>query len=185
MNIIYRPAETDGDFEQILSLQKNNLYTIISQEVQDREGFVFAEHDIEKLKFMSGRVPQIVATADNRVVGYTLAMTPSMKNHRPSLTPMFEQFEQCLYKGHPLISFHFVVGGQVCVAEGYRGMGIVSGLYHALARHADAKYSVCVTEIARRNPRSLKAHQKMGFNIINTYPAQSEIWDVVAWDMTR
>jgi L-amino acid N-acyltransferase YncA len=81
--------------------------------------------------------------------------------------------------------FHFVVGGQVCVAEGYRCMGIVSGLYHALAHHAGAKYRVCVTEIARRNPRSLKAHQKMGFKVINTYPAQNEIWDVVAWDMTQ
>jgi len=183
MNISYRAAKTDADLEQILLLQRSNLYTIISQEIQEREGFVFAEHDIEKLKIMSAEVPQIVATIGDHVIGYTLAMTSLMKDHIPSLTPMFEQFALCIYEGQPLISYPFVVGGQVCVAEDFRGMGVVSGLYHALADHVKDKYRLCVTEIAQRNPRSLKAHQKMGFKVINTYPAQNEVWDVVAWDM--
>jgi|SRR6185312_10563891 len=184
MNISYRAAETDADFGQILSLQESNLYTKTSRELQDREGFVFAEHDIGILKAMSAHVPQTVAVADGRVIGYTLAMTPEMKYQVASLIPMFEQFELCTYLGHPLSNYPFVVGGQVCVAEGYRGLGIVRGLYNALANQVKGKYKLCVTEIAQRNPRSLKAHLKMGFKVIRTYAAQNEVWDVVAWDMT-
>jgi hypothetical protein len=183
MDILYRAAATDADFEQILSLQRSNLYTIISRDVQDKEGFVFAEHNIEILKTMAAHLPQTIAVANDRVIGYTLAMTSFMTHHLPSLTPMFEQFDKCLYKDQPLLNIPFIVGGQVCVAEGYRGMGLVSGLYNALANRVKGKYKLCVTEIARRNPRSLKAHQKMGFEVIRTYPAQNEIWDVVAWDM--
>lgn len=185
MDILYRAAATDADFEQILALQRKNLYTIISKEVQDKEGFVFAEHNIEILKTMSAHLPQTIALVNDQVVGYTLAMTSSMTHHLPSLTPMFEQFCNCLYKNQPLLSYPFVVGGQVCVAEGYRGIGMVTSLYQALASQVKGKYQLVVTEIARRNPRSLKAHQKMGFEVIRTYPAQNEIWDVVAWDMAQ
>jgi GNAT superfamily N-acetyltransferase len=183
MDILYHAAQTDADFEQILSLQRKNHYTAISQETLNKEGFVYAEHDLDLLKTMSGYLPQTIAVIDGELIGYTLAMTSVMKDHIASLTPMFEQFDQCNYKGQPLRDFPFVVGGQVCVAEGFRGMGVFAGLYRALADQVNDKYRLCVTEIARRNPRSLRAHQKIGFELIRTYPAQGETWDVVAWDI--
>ena len=185
MDIIYRAAQTDQDFEGILSLQRQNHYTLIDQDTQDKEGFVYAEHTLELLKTMSGYLPQTIAVKDGKVIGYTLAMISAMKNHIASLTPMFEQFDQCIYKGKPLREYPFVVGGQVCVAEDFRGIGVFAGLYHALADQVKGKYELCITEISRRNPRSLKAHQKIGFEVIRTYPAQGEIWDIVAWDMSK
>jgi GNAT superfamily N-acetyltransferase len=185
MDIVYRAAQTDADFEQVLSLQRTNHYTAISQETLDREGFVYAEHTVDLLKTMAEHSPQIIAIADGEVIGYTLSMTPGMKNHISSLTPMFEQFDECIYKGKPLHDHLFVAGGQVCVAEAFRGMGVFAGLYHALADHVKDKYNICVTEIARRNPRSLRAHQKMGFEVIRIYSAQGETWDIVAWDITQ
>ncbi|MBS1532587.1 MAG: GNAT family N-acetyltransferase [Bacteroidetes bacterium] len=185
MDIVFRAAHTDADLEQILSLQRKNHYTSISQETLDREGFVFVEHTLELLKTMSEYLPQTIAVKDGKVIGYTLAMTSAMKDHIASLTPMFEQFDQCVYNGRPLREYAFVVGGQVCVAEGFRGMGILPGLYHALADQVKNDYRLCLTEIAQRNPRSLRAHQKMGFEIIRTYPGDdNETWDIVAWDMT-
>jgi hypothetical protein len=185
MDIVYKAAETDSEFEQILALQKQNHHTTISRELQDKEGFVFAEHTLEKLKTMAAHIPQIIAIADSQVIGYTLAMTSAMKEHISSLTSMFEQFAQCEYGAKPLLDYSFVIGGQVCVAEGFRGMGVFPGLYHVLADHVKGKYKLCVTEIAQRNPRSLKAHQKMGFEIIRTFSDEKETWDIVAWDMTR
>jgi len=185
MDIVYRAAETDADFEGILSLQRQNHYTLIDQETQSKEGFVYAEHDLHLLKTMSEYLPQTIAVADGKVIGYTLAMTSVMKDHIVALVPMFEQFDQCVFQNKPLLDHSFMVGGQVCVAEGFRGAGVFAGLYHALADQVKDKYQLCVTEISRRNTRSLRAHQKMGFEIIRTYPAQDEIWDVVAWGMNK
>lgn len=47
MEFTFKIASTKQDFEQILALQRQNLYTLISQEDQEKQGFVFAEHTLE------------------------------------------------------------------------------------------------------------------------------------------
>ena len=74
--------------------------------------------------------------------------------------------------------------GQICVAEGYRGMGIFDGLYAKHKENLSARFELCVTEIAKRNTRSLAAHKRVGFEIIHEYydTIYPELWEVVAWD---
>jgi len=182
MQINFQPATLDEHFEQIIALQKQNLYTSLSAEKQSEQGFVFAEHTMELLKLMASHLPQIIALADGKVVGYTLAMAPTMKNDLPSLAPMFAEFEKCVYKGIPSPNYHFAVGGQVCVDENFRGIGLLSKLYNAAKEHSPVGYQLIVTEVSRRNTISLKAHQKMGFEVIHTYNGE-ELWDVIAWDI--
>jgi GNAT superfamily N-acetyltransferase len=182
MQITFQPATLDEHFEQIIALQKQNLYTSLSTEKQSKQGFVFAEHTIELLKLMASHLPQIIALADGKVVGYTLAMASTMKNDLPSLAPMFAEFEKCFYKGISLTNYQFAVGGQVCVDENFRGLGLLNKLYTAAKEHLPDGYQLVVTEVSRRNTISLKAHQKMGFEVIHTYNGE-ELWDVIAWDM--
>ena len=183
MQITLRPALSNEHFEQIILLQEQNLYKSLSAERQAEQGFVFAEHTTELLKAMASRLPQIIALADGKVVGYNLAMHVSMKDHLPSLAPMFAEFEKCVYKGSLLTDHRFVVGGQVCVDSNFRGMGLLSKLYNATKSHLPAGYELLVTEVSTRNKISLKAHQKMGFEVIHTYDDGVELWDVIVWDM--
>jgi len=183
MQTTFQPATLDEHFEQIIALQKQNLYTSLSTERQAEQGFVFAEHTIDLLKTMAARLPQIIALADGKVVGYNLAMHVSMKDHLPSLTPMFAEFEKCNFKGTKLTDYRFAVGGQVCVDGAFRGMGLLSKLYNATKDNLPKDYRLIVTEVSTRNTISLKAHQKMGFEVIHTYDDGVELWDVIAWDM--
>ena len=112
MQITFQPATLDVHFEQIIELQKQNLYTSLSAELQTEQGFVFAKHTTELLRSMASHLPQIIALADGKVVGYNLAMSALMKNELPSLAPMFAEFEKCIYKGGKLTDHRFVVGGQ-------------------------------------------------------------------------
>ncbi len=41
-----------------------------------------------------------------------------------------------------------------------------------------------LTEISVANPRSLKAHQKVGFHVIDTHHDPQGHWDAVLWDWT-
>lgn len=182
MQITFQPATLDEHFEQIIALQQQNLYKLLSAERQAEQGFVFAEHTIALLKSMASDLPQIIALADGKLVGYTLAMSASMKNDLPSLAPMFAEFEKCIYKSIPLTDYRFAVGGQVCVDENYRGLGLLSKLYKAAKEYLQADYQLIVTEVSRRNRISLKAYQKMGFEVIHSYNGE-ELWDVIAWDM--
>lgn len=183
MDILFEIASTDQHLEQILQLQRRNLIGAISAEQQAQQGFVFAEHTMPLLKRMAAELPQVIAVSDGRVIGYNLAMPVSMRNEIPSLVPMFEEFERCEYKGRPLATYNFMVGGQVCVDKDFRGRDLLRRLYHETRDRLPPGYQLCVTEVSARNSRGLNAHQKMGFEVVSTYHDGKELWKVVVWDL--
>ncbi|QNK61593.1 GNAT family N-acetyltransferase [Pedobacter sp. PAMC26386] len=183
--VVLEIATTAQHFSEILALQKENLYSEISVEQQQQQGFVFAEHNLELLEKMADHLPQVIAISDHKVIGYNLAMAVSLRNELQSLVPMFDEFERCSYHNRKLTSYDYMVGGQVCVHQGFRGQGLLRQLYHETRNRIYESYELCVTEISARNVNSLKVHQKMGFEIIGTYRDEKELWHVVAWDLKK
>ena len=183
MEIVFDVASTEQHFEQILHLQKQNLCSALTEEQQAQQGFVFAEHTMPLLQMMAAHLPQVVAISHGKVIGYNLAMPVAMKDAMPSLIPMFTEFERSTYKGRPLATYQFMVGGQVCVEKDCRGQRLLRRLYHETRNRLPAGYQLCVTEVAARNSISVKAHQKMGFEVVSTYHDGQELWNVVVWDL--
>jgi hypothetical protein len=178
-------ASSDDHFEQILALQRRYHLNAVSPEVASAEGFVFAEHTLPLLRRMAAASPQAIALDDRRVVGYCLSLAGSLKSEVPSLVPMFEQFGTCLYRDEPLTSYRLIVGGQVCVDRAHRGQGLLARLYDQVRLSVGRGYDLCVTEISKRNQVSLRAHQRMGFEVISAYNDSAENWLIVAWDLSR
>jgi ribosomal protein S18 acetylase RimI-like enzyme len=185
MEVFFDVASTSEHFEQILQLQRQNLLSVIGKEQQAQQGFVFAEHSVPLLKRMAAELPQVIAISVANVIGYNLAMSASMRNEMPSLVPMFQEFERCKYRDRPIASYRFMVGGQVCVDKDFRGHGLLSRLYHETRDRLPSGYELCVTEVSARNSRALKAHQKMGFEVVSTYHDGTELWKVVVWDLSN
>ncbi|MEO6037302.1 MAG: GNAT family N-acetyltransferase, partial [Saprospiraceae bacterium] len=69
--------------------------------------------------------------------------------------------------------------------EGYRGQGIFDGLYRKMQVVCASDYDFTVTEIAARNTRSLRAHERVGFETLHVYddPLTGETWHVVGLGM--
>ncbi len=178
-------ASTDRHFEEILALQRRYHTRTLSREVQDVEGFVFAEHTVPLLRRMAAQSPQAIALSDGSVVAYCLTLPPSLRAEVPSLIPMFEQFERTVYRGRPLTAWRFFVGGQVCVDREHRGQGLLARLYERLRTSLAPERELCVTEISTRNQVSLRAHEKMGFDVVAGYSDAQEEWVIVAWDLSR
>jgi GNAT superfamily N-acetyltransferase len=174
-------ASTDRHFEQILDLQRRYHTSSLSPEVQAHEGFVFARHSPDLLRRMAALLPQAIALADDVVVGYCLSLPLSLGAEVPALSPMFDHFRRCAFRGRPLSAIQFFVGGQVCVDRAHRGRGLLARLYEHNRASAPAGYELCVTEIAVRNQVSVRAHARMGFETISTYSDGREQWIVVAW----
>jgi ribosomal protein S18 acetylase RimI-like enzyme len=183
MEIIFDMASTDQHFEQILQLQKQNLFSELSPERQAQQGFVFAEHNMSLLKRFAEELPQVIALNNDKVVGYNLGMPVSMRNEIASLVPMFDEFDRSEYKGKPLASYRYMVGGQVCVHKDFRGHGLLNKLYHETKNRLPSGYQLCVTEVAARNTAGINAHQKMGFEVVSTYHDGKELWKIVVWDL--
>ena len=178
-------ATSDDHLEGILALQRRNHVHAVAADVQSREGFVYVEHTLPLLRHLCAASPQAIALVDGRVVGYCLSLLPELRDAVPILAPMFEQFGRCTFRGQPLAARRFVVGGQVCVDRDFRGQGLLAGLYDQLRIALASTHELCVTEIATRNGVSVRAHEKMGFEVIADYNDGREDWVIVAWEFAR
>ena len=162
---------------QILALQRANLETA---NPGHPDGFVTVQHTVELLADMHEAAPHIVAVEQDEVVGYALSMTTEFAERIPVLAPMFAQFDTTEIDGRPLGDLRYLVMGQVCVAWNWRGQGVFEGLYRKQATTFEKRFEWIVTEISRRNHRSLAAHRKVGFRDLRSYPAKSDVWHIVA-----
>ncbi|WP_345239449.1 GNAT family N-acetyltransferase [Nibrella saemangeumensis] len=180
--IRYTTAATDDDLQQILALQQQNLAKIITPEQQQEQGFVTVVHTLPLLQQMNAAAPQIIAKDGDQLAGYALVMPTSFRSFIPVLQPMFDLLDTLEYDGQLVGSYSYYVMGQICVVEKYRGQGVFDGLYQYHRDRLSADFDLCVTEVATRNTRSLRAHQRVGFTSIAEYEDETDRWCVIVWD---
>lgn len=145
-------------------------------------------HDESVLRRMNEETPSIIAKAGGRVVAYALVMPRGFADDVPILRPLFEMLATLAWHGAPLRDNpRWFVMGQICVAEGYRGSGIFDGLYRTMAERYGTEFDFTVTEVAARNTRSLRAHERVGFRTLHVYSDQTtgEEWHVIVLDLIR
>ena len=177
-----KPADLQG----IINLQAANLPVAISAKEAKDQGFVTVQHDLAILTQMNTPYPHIIAKDADQVVGYTLVMERRFGAKIPVLVPMFELINTLHFEGQSLAESTYFVMGQVCVAKNHRGQGVFAGLYQLLAQQMNAHFDYCITEIAKRNTRSITAHAKVGFQNIHEYTAPNgEIWVIVLLDLSK
>ena len=180
MSLVYTTSSTEKDLLGIIALQKNNLATKLKEDEISTQGFVTVAHRLHDLKKMNVVEQHIICKDIEKVVAYLLAMTVQSQYEIPVLLPMFKMFEQILYKRKLVSTYNYMVVGQVCVDINYRGQGILDKCYEHYKTCFSKKYDFAITEIASRNIRSIKAHQRIGFTEIHKYTAtDKEEWSIV------
>lgn len=182
MGIIFTTVATPDEVRQILDLQAQNLPTSLSAETMASQGFVTVRHDPAVLQRMNEVAPAVIAKDGEQLVGYALVMPREFAPQVPILLPMFEMLENLSWKNKSLRDNpRWFVMGQICVAEGYRGRGIFDGLYLKMKAEYRPRYDFTVTEVAERNTRSMRAHERVGFQTLHSYPDETigEVWRVI------
>jgi hypothetical protein len=175
---VTEPAELEG----IKRLQQENLKSTLTAEETSLEGFVTAVYSMEFLQKMHDAEPSVIAKDGDQVVGYALVADPTIRHEHDLLSDLFTTIDNTPYHGKLLKESAYVVVGQLCVAKSNRGQGLVNRMYNYYRDCLSDKFEYCITDIAQDNPRSLKAHQKAGFEVINTLGYGGIKWDVVLWD---
>ncbi len=177
-------AQTRAELQSILALQQANLPHNISKTEAMEQGFVTVVHDLHLLERMNNAAAHTIAKEGDEVVGYCLSMLPSFRNEIPVLIPMFAMIDQLLWQGKLLSETPYFVMGQTCVDKSHRGVGVFDALYLGLKKFFKDRFEVVVTEVAKRNQRSWRAHQRVGFELIHEYQdPDGEIWLVIAWNL--
>jgi ribosomal protein S18 acetylase RimI-like enzyme len=180
--LITKLVTSEQEFSGIMELSKANLVSSLSQEVRAREGFVTWVYTTEALKAIHAVIPSVVVKEEDTVVAYALSLSPACIEIYPPMAGTDKKVSVIPYKGIPLGQQRVYYCGQICVAESYRGQGLVNMLYQFHRQQFSAQFDRLVTEISTANSRSLKAHEKVGFRIIETHIDEMDEWDIVLWD---
>jgi GNAT superfamily N-acetyltransferase len=160
-------VESDRDLEGILALQRAN------REVT-ADGFVTVQHTLEILRSFHAIAPSIVARDAEVVVGYALVMPRECRALAPVLEPMFQMIERLV---PPEVRWY--VMGQIAVAESHRGSGVFDAMYAEHRARYRGRFDRVITEVAMRNPRSLRAHERVGFTTIARYQDETDDWAII------
>lgn len=185
-------ASTVADFEDIRKLQEDNLRRNFSDSEAILEGFVTAEYSTEFLSRMSTIYPAGIAKVDGKIIGYALIVSKELRGDHALLDDMMEVIDNITFhKDNKLTTFKsqpYVLCGQICVAAGYKGKGLAIDLYKhlkivVLAISPEIRF--CFTEVAHNNKRSLRAHEKCGFKVVQTNTIGDTGFDIVLWDWTE
>ena len=178
-------TETKEELQGILTLQSENIKSILSEEIKGKEGFVTLKHEFDLLEKMNLLEPHIIAKENDRVVGYALVMVPQLKDEIPILFPMFEKINTLTYNGHNLSESSYYVMGQVCIAKDFRGKGLFQKLYEMHMSELSDHYDYCITEVSKSNPRSIRAHEKVGFQTIHSFTDKEDSWEIILLDLKK
>jgi ribosomal protein S18 acetylase RimI-like enzyme len=173
---------TEDELIQIHHLNQQNLKQNLNKETQAQEGFVTWLYSIELLQKMHSLSPSVIVKENGKVVAYALTTLKESKAFHPDLETMFRNLESVQYENQALYSYCFYCMGQICVAKEHRGKGIVNKLYQKHKEVYRKHYDFLLTEISTSNPRSLKAHERIGFQTIYTYRDSMDEWNVVVWN---
>lgn len=182
MAIITTTVSTEKELEQILQLQQLNLRYNISAETSQSQGFVSLLHSLSDLQKLHASSASIIAKDGDTLAGYALTQTRECRHLMPDLEPMFALLDEVSWNGKPLRESRFYVMGQICVAEAYRGQGVFDKLYEQHKITYGTSFDCIATEIATRNLRSMRAHERVGFKVIHTHRDELDEWAVVVWD---
>lgn len=182
MGIVIKRVSENDELVGIAHLQALNLRKNIDADTAMSQGFLTAEYTLEYLKAMNDVSPSIIAKDGDKVVGYALVATKEVRNGHDLMADLFNVIDTKSYKGQLLKEVNYVVVGQLCVGEGYRGQGLVKSMYDFYRDCYAAEYEYLITDVAQANTRSLKAHKKSGFEVIDTLVYGGIGWDIVLWD---
>ena len=176
-------ARKDYQLKQILELQRANVIDSVDEETARGQGFVTATHDIELLKAMTASAASVIAIEGRRVLGYCLAMTREFGDSVPVLTPLFERQDAIVHRGKRLGESGYLVMGQICVAEQARGGKLADRMYKYLRGCYHLRFPYCVTAIDARNTRSLRVHERIGFEELAHFTApDGRDWIMIIWN---
>ena len=171
------------EMKGVLALQQANLRKNITQEEAEAQGFLMAEYNLDFLELLNQKSPGIIAKEGEKVVGYSLVALPETARQHPLLADLVQNIERCIFEGKPVENYAIVA--QLCVSKDYRGQDLVQKLYASFRDHYANQFTYCVTDVAQANHRSLKAHQKRGFQVIDTLDYGGIGWDIVLWDWNK
>jgi GNAT superfamily N-acetyltransferase len=177
-------ARKKTELRQIIELQKKNHLETVDESTAKEQGFLTAIHEYKVLEAMNAAAATVIAKDGTRVVGYALTMKREFANDVPALTELFSRQDEAIHRGERLGDAGYIVMGQICVAEEARGQRVADRMYKYMRSCYSLHYPYLITAIDARNTRSVRVHERVGFEPLIRFTSEEtgKDWMIVVWN---
>lgn len=164
----YRNARLE-DIAAVEELQKKYHVDTISDE--DRpDGFVTTLFTREQFKKLIEEENGLALACDgDKIVGYAMAASWDYWSDWPLFEHMIEDLPNTKYLGQTLSTENSYQYGPIAVDSDYRGGDVFPNLFEFSRQQMKDRYPILLTFINKINPRSYRAHEKLGLDIVQEF----------------
>ncbi len=170
------------DFGSLVLLQKSNLATNLSDD-KKRDGFLTVNFSAEQFADMNDDLSVIVGVQENVVRAFLCASSVQFNTSFALPKAMIDRFPRAIYDSKPLSDWCACISGPVCIDAALRGQGILKMLYECLDTTAPVQFELATVFVSLDNPRSIKAHEKLGMRIVDEFDFNSGQYVIMAGRM--
>lgn len=170
------------EMERISALNTLNRKSLLDADTIRMQGFVTWAYPVKLLEGMHSYAPSVIAAEGDQLAGYALTAPLECASIHPELASLLEKMQVVRYQGRPLTDYRHYIMGQLCVAEAYRGQGVVELLYQFHRQQFAPRYELMVLTIATANTRSIRVHERIGFQEVHHFEDHHGAWKAYVWD---
>ncbi len=171
------PGDYSGIFELAAACYEQNL-----SPAERRQGFLSAQFTSRQIADMAEDLGIIVASEEERVVGFACASRFDGEGQPPIVKTMIAEFERIHFRGRPLQEYRLFLYGPACLDPAYRGRGLLRRLYREINRGVAGKYDVGSAFVSEDNPHSLKAHvDGLGMSDVGRFAHDGRDYHILAF----
>ncbi|HDU8703240.1 TPA: GNAT family N-acetyltransferase [Proteus mirabilis] len=153
---------TFADIKAVTSLLQENS--------QSQQGGLYGDYPHDKVEAMyQSSTNAIVATDQEQIIAVVFSFPVSSF----SLPPIAQEIN----RRFPSLTYHNWFYGPICIDKSYRGKSLLTELYQYIGALQGGRP---IAFINSENIRSLKAHQKLGMNIVENFQFQGKAWWVIS-----
>ena len=172
------------DIAGVLELQSKYLYANLTEE-QRKKGFVTTPFTIGQIIDIIAEGGLFLALDQEEVVAYIYAGSWTYFQQWPIFSYMIARLPQLNFNDKIITVDNSFQYGPICIAEAYRGQGLINKLFEAMRIVFSLKYPISMTFINKVNVISERAHtQKLGWEIIDNFEFNNNHYLGLAFDMT-
>lgn len=172
------------DISGILSLQERYLYRNLN-EAEREKGFVTTPFTVSQIEEIIQQNGIFVAKNEaGSIIAYAFAGSWKYFEQWEIFNFMVARFPNLSFHGKPITTENSFQYGPVCIAESYRGKGLLNQLFEEMRIEFYKKYPLSITFINKVNAISEHAHtKKLGWEIIDEFEFNSNHYIALAFDM--
>ena len=180
----YRNA-TFKDIPAVSALQQRYHVSTVSEE-DKADGFVTTLFTKEQFEAIIEKENGLFIALDgDKVIGYAMAASWEYWSQWPMFQHMIKDLPSTDYLGKTLSTENSYQYGPVCIDKDYRGTKALPNLFEFSRREMNKRYPILITFINHINPRSLRAHEKLGLEIIKSFEYNNNDYYELGYDTSR